>query len=101
MSDLLQLDRDWVPLLGIVCSAIVAVVWVIAFYYRAVQVADMDTSLKMEMIQRGMSAEEITKVLEAKMGSSKSLWFEMLAKTADSCAARPGTGSFARASAQK
>lgn len=63
MTDLMPLDRNLIPLLAILCSAIVAVVWVIAAYYRAVQVADMDTSLKMEMIQRGMSADDIERVL--------------------------------------
>ncbi len=65
MTDLMVFRENLVPLLAILCSAVVAVVWVIAAYYRAVQVADLDTSLKMEMIQRGMSADDIELVLHA------------------------------------
>jgi hypothetical protein len=53
---------------------------VMSEHYRKSQLDEMEATLKMEMIQRGMSADEIAKVLEAKMGSSKSVWFEMLAK---------------------
>ena len=66
MTDLMVLRQNLVPLLAILCSAVVAVVWVIAAYYRAVQVADMDTSLKMEMVQRGMSADDIERVLHTR-----------------------------------
>jgi hypothetical protein len=65
MTDLLALDQNLVPLLGILCTAVVAVVWVGAAYYRSVQVAEMDSALKMEMVQRGMSAEDIERVLHA------------------------------------
>lgn len=65
MTDLLALDENLVPLLGILCTAIVAVVWVGAAYYRSVQVAEMDSALKMEMVQREMSADDIERVLQA------------------------------------
>lgn len=53
---------------------------VMSEHYRKSQLDEMEATLKMEMIQRGMSADEISKVLEAKMGSSKSVWQEVLAK---------------------
>ena len=70
MSELMTLDRDLIPLLAILCSAVVAIVWVIAAYYRSVQVADMDTTLKLEMIQRGMSADDIERVLQVHSDSA-------------------------------
>jgi hypothetical protein len=50
----------------------VAITKVIATYYRKVQLDEMETTLKLEMIQRGMSADEITRVLEVKMGGNQS-----------------------------
>ena len=44
---------------------------VIATYYRRTQLDEMEATLKMEMIHRGMSADDIKQVLEAKMGGSK------------------------------
>jgi hypothetical protein len=49
-------------------------------HYRKVQLDEMEATLKMEMIQRGMSADEIAKVLEARMSSAKSPWHDVLAK---------------------
>jgi hypothetical protein len=49
----------------------VALTKVIATYYRRVQLDEMEATLKLEMIQRGMSAEDITRVLDAKTGSSR------------------------------
>jgi hypothetical protein len=66
MFDPVHLGDNVVPVLGIICGCLVAAVWIIAAYYRSVQVADMDATLKMEMIQRGMSADEIERVLKAK-----------------------------------
>jgi predicted metalloprotease len=53
---------------------------VLSEHYRKTQLDEMEATLKMEMIQRGMSADEISKVLEAKMGSSKSVWQDVLCK---------------------
>ena len=46
---------------------------IVATYYRKVQLDEMEATLKMEMIQRGMSADDITRVLEVRMGASKSM----------------------------
>jgi hypothetical protein len=43
----------------------------VAVYKRRVQLDEMEATLKLEMIQRGMSADEIARVLEAKIGSTK------------------------------
>jgi hypothetical protein len=43
---------------------IVGGIAIVTGYYRDVQRDEMDATLKMEMIQRGMSADEIAKVLE-------------------------------------
>ncbi len=74
-----KLDNDAVMALGgmlvgvvaILGGITVAITKVMAVYYRKTQLDDMEATLKMEMIQRGMSADEIKQVLEAKMGSSR------------------------------
>ncbi len=57
-------------LVFIIGMIVVAVAAIVAVYYRRTQRDDMEATLKMEMIQRGMSAEEIERVLSARMGSS-------------------------------
>ena len=49
-----------------------------AVYNRRVQLDDMEATLKMEMIQRGMSASEIKQVLEARTGPTKVTLAEIL-----------------------
>jgi hypothetical protein len=81
MSDILsKLDGgEILGLCGIILGLIATVgglmlgfAKVMATYYRKVQLDEMEATLKMEMIQRGMSADEVTRVLGAKMGGSKS-----------------------------
>ena len=49
----------------------------VAVYRRRVQLDDMEATLKMEMIQRGMSAEDIAKVLEARVGAKRPSFAEV------------------------
>ena len=58
-------------MIGIIGGITVAITKVVAAHYRRTQLDEMEATLKMEMIQRGMSAVEIKQVLEAKMGSSR------------------------------
>ena len=53
-----------IPLVGGILIAITAI---LAGNYRKMQRDDMNATLKMEMIQRGMSADEIERVLQAGM----------------------------------
>jgi hypothetical protein len=48
----------------------------VAHYWHKVRQAELEASLKHEMLQRGMSAEEIRGVLAASLGggSSKKCW---------------------------
>jgi hypothetical protein len=66
MLELLQ-EHPWlivvclallIPILGIIFGTVTG-------YLTRVRKAEMETSLKMEMLQRGMSAEEIKMVIEA------------------------------------
>ena len=41
----------------------------VAYCWHSVRKAELDASLKQEMIQRGMSADEIKQVIEASTGS--------------------------------
>jgi hypothetical protein len=73
-----QLSHEFLALCGlglglvaILGAIIVAITIVMTVYYRRTQLDDMNATLKMEMIQRGMSADEIERVLKAKMGTSR------------------------------
>jgi hypothetical protein len=57
--------------LAIIGSVIVAVTKLVSNHFRKTQLDDMEATLKMEMIQRGMTAGDIKQVLEAKMGATK------------------------------
>lgn len=56
--------------LGIPVGAIlvVSMTAILTSHHRKLQRDDMEATLKMEMIQRGMSAEEIERVLAAQLG---------------------------------
>jgi hypothetical protein len=53
-----------IPILGIVFGTVTN-------YLQKTRQAELDASLKHEMLQRGMSAEEIVMVIEARPGKSK------------------------------
>jgi hypothetical protein len=54
-----------IPILSIL---VVLMTVILTNHYRKLQRDDMEATLKMEMIQRGMSAEEIEQVLAARLG---------------------------------
>jgi hypothetical protein len=58
-------------MLALIGGITVAITKVVAAHYRRTQLDEMEATLKMEMIQRGMSAGEIKQVLEARMGSGR------------------------------
>ena len=55
-----------IPILSVL---IVLMTAILTSHHRKMQRDDMEATLKMEMIQRGMSAEEIERVLAARIGS--------------------------------
>jgi hypothetical protein len=71
-GELLGLCGIIVGLLAIMGGIGVAITKVVASYYRRTQLDEIEATLKMEMVQRGMSAADIKQVLEARMGSSRS-----------------------------
>jgi hypothetical protein len=80
MSEIIsKLDNDailglcgmLVGVVAIIGGITVAITKVVSTHYRKTQLDEMAATLKMEMIQRGMSADEIKQVLEAKMGSNR------------------------------
>ncbi|HEX3726788.1 MAG TPA: hypothetical protein VHV08_11125 [Pirellulales bacterium] len=80
MSELLaKLDNDSILALGgmlvgmvaILGGMTVAITKLMASYYRKTQLDEMEATLKMEMIERGMSADDIARILQARMGPSK------------------------------
>jgi hypothetical protein len=79
-GEILGLFGIMLGLVALVGALAVGFAIVISEHKRKSQLDEMEVTLKMEMIQRGMSGDEIAKVLEAKMGSSKSGWLDLLAK---------------------
>ena len=65
--------------IAIVGGIAVAIAVVVSTHYRKSQLDEMEATLKMEMIQRGMAADDIAKVLGAKMAGSKPSLNELLA----------------------
>jgi hypothetical protein len=55
----------------VLSAAIVLLTLILSHYRRRMQRDDMEATLKMEMIQRGMSADEIERVLSARIGSMR------------------------------
>ncbi|HEX3726786.1 MAG TPA: hypothetical protein VHV08_11115 [Pirellulales bacterium] len=64
--------EEWIALVVLVTIAgglVVGAIAIITEHYRHVQRDEMDATLKMEMLQRGMSADEIVTVLSAVSGA--------------------------------
>ena len=59
--------------LAIIGATIVAVTSVVLDHFRKAQRDDMEATLKMELIHRGMTANDIKQVLEARMGAGRKL----------------------------
>lgn len=78
MSEIVQrLGENIVPLGGILAGVVaiiggftVAITQSVTAHRRRSQLDEMEATLKLEMIQRGMSAADIRTVLEAKMDSA-------------------------------
>jgi hypothetical protein len=77
MHDVISSADSWmvIPLAGmlvgviaILCGSTVAFAKVVSAHYRRSQLDEMEATLKMEMIQRDMSADEIERVLAARLG---------------------------------
>lgn len=60
-----MLDVLIIPIVAIGAPAVVFVIWILAHYWWSVRQADIDAGLKQEMLNRGLSADEIERVLRA------------------------------------
>jgi hypothetical protein len=69
MTQLAGMEGLLIPLLAIAGGIVVALTTIIMHHYRKSQRDEMDTTLKLDMLERGMSAEEIERVLSAKSDS--------------------------------
>jgi hypothetical protein len=69
-DDVLALCGMLVGVVAILGGISVAVTKVVSSHYRRMQLDEMEATLKMQMIERGMSAAEITSVLAARMSGS-------------------------------
>ena len=66
-------ENPWLVVIVLGCLIpICAIVFgTITSYLQKVRQAELDASLKHEMLQRGMSAEEIAQVVQARSGGKK------------------------------
>jgi hypothetical protein len=62
-----------VGVIAILGGITVAITQVVSSHRRRMQLDEMDATLKMEMIQRGMAADEIATVQKARSSSRKSV----------------------------
>ncbi len=64
------IDGDQAIAIGvpIIAVFVVAMTAILTAHHRKMQRDDMEATLKMEMVQRGVSADEIERVLAARMG---------------------------------
>jgi hypothetical protein len=57
--------NDWTGFLAVALSLGIPIVAIVAYHFRASKKAEMEARLKQDMIARGMSADEIERVLKA------------------------------------
>jgi hypothetical protein len=65
-DELLALCGIFLGLVAIVGGLFIGLAAVISYHFRRSRIDDIEATLKLEMIHRGMSADEISKVLEAR-----------------------------------
>ncbi len=54
-----------VPVVSVLGSAVVCTVWIIAHYWKRLRQIDIEVSLKQDMLNRGLSAADVERVLWA------------------------------------
>lgn len=72
MSPILAVDEEIIPIVGFIIAGAVGVSAIIARAWQRVRVAAYNAHLKDLMIQRGMSGEEIERVIHAEPGAGRS-----------------------------
>ena len=56
---------EFIGLVAVAGGLVIAVIAIIASYWRSVRVAEIEGSLKQQMLDKGMTAADIEKVLNA------------------------------------
>jgi hypothetical protein len=54
-----------IPILSVVGTALVFLVWIVAHYWASARRMEAEVALKKDMLNRGMSADDILRVLQA------------------------------------
>jgi hypothetical protein len=70
MQDPLTSRQFWVPIMFIFIFGLPMIAGVVGFYWYRLRRLEISATLKQEMLERGMSADDICKVLEAGMKSA-------------------------------
>ncbi len=66
-------DNPWliIPVLGLLIPILAIIFGKLTYYWQQTRQAELDAALKQEMLQRGMSAEDIVRVINARRETSK------------------------------
>ena len=65
MEQLMRMDKGVaVILITFGLPTLIAIVWVVAAYWHKIRRAEIDTNLKLKMVEQGMSADDIIRVLQ-------------------------------------
>lgn len=59
---------EFIALAAVLIGPIVAIVAVVSTQWRKVRIAEMEAALKQQMLERGMSADQIEQVMHASLG---------------------------------
>lgn len=70
-GELLGLFGIGLGLFAVMGGIAIAISTVVTYHRRRMELDEMEATMKMEMIQRGMSAQDIKTVLEAKLSATK------------------------------
>jgi hypothetical protein len=58
--------RDLIGLVSVVCGSLIAITAILASHWRGVRQAELEASLKHELVERGMSVDDIERVIKAR-----------------------------------
>ncbi len=65
LESFVRFPQFWIPVVSIVCGTLVVLTAILAHQWRAARLAEVEASLKQDMLNRGLSAEDIERVIRA------------------------------------
>jgi hypothetical protein len=62
---LMSLGASVIPIILFLCGALIAITAIVSAQWRKVRQTELEIGLKQDMLNRGMSAEEIERIIHA------------------------------------